>query len=116
MGTGVAAINWISLALTGSAATVVAVIAVAVVGTRYLFGRGASKRVIQVVLGCFVLFGAASISAGLFALAGTGPTKAIPRHASLPNLAESSVALTNADPYAGAAARPNDRDFERELD
>ena len=50
----------------------VAVIAVAVVGFMMLTGRMNWRYGASVILGCFILFGAASIVAGIQSAAGSG--------------------------------------------
>ena len=64
-----AAINWIQGTLLGNVATAVAVIAVAIVGFMMLTGRMNWRHGITVIIGCFVLFGAAAIVAGIQAAA-----------------------------------------------
>ena len=64
-----AAINWIEGTLLGNVATTVAVIAVAIVGFMMLTGRMNWRHGATVILGCFILFGAASIVAGIQAMA-----------------------------------------------
>jgi type IV secretion system protein VirB2 len=59
------AVNWLQGTLMGTVATTVAVIAVAVVGFMMLTGRINWRHGAVVILGCFVLFGAASIVAGI---------------------------------------------------
>ncbi len=66
----VGAIGWIQGTLLGTVATVVAVIAVAVVGLMMLTGRMNWRYGATVILGCFILFGAASIVAGIQSAAG----------------------------------------------
>lgn len=61
----VGAVNWLQGTLLGTVATVVAVIAVAAVGFMMLTGRMNWRHGAVVILGCFVLFGAASIVAGI---------------------------------------------------
>lgn len=68
----VGAINWIQGTLLGTVATVVAVIAVAVVGLMMLTGRMNWRYGATVILGCFILFGAASIVAGIQSAASGG--------------------------------------------
>ena len=68
----VAAVAWIQGTLLGTVATVVAVIAVAVVGFMMLTGRMNWRYGASVILGCFILFGAASIVAGIQSAAGGG--------------------------------------------
>ena len=59
------AVNWLQGPLLGTVATTVAVIAVAVVGFMMLTGRINWRHGAVVILGCFILFGAASIVAGI---------------------------------------------------
>ena len=68
----VSAVNWLQGTLLGTAATVAAVIAVAAVGFMMLTGRVNWRYGVTVVLGCFVLFGAASIVAGIHSAATLG--------------------------------------------
>lgn len=65
----VGAVNWLQGTLLGTVATVVAVIAVAAVGFMMLTGRINWRHGAVVILGCFILFGAASIVAGIRAAA-----------------------------------------------
>jgi len=64
-----ASIGWIQGTLLGNVATAVAVIAVAIVGFMMLTGRMNWRHGVTVIIGCFVLFGAASIVAGIQAAA-----------------------------------------------
>lgn len=59
------AVRWLQGTLLGTVATVVAVIAIASVGFLMLTGRINWRHGAVVVLGCFILFGAASIVAGI---------------------------------------------------
>ncbi|MEO7246844.1 MAG: TrbC/VirB2 family protein [Novosphingobium sp.] len=68
----VAAVAWIQGTLLGTVATVIAVIAVAIVGFMMLTGRMNWRYGATVILGCFVLFGAASIVAGIQSAAAGG--------------------------------------------
>lgn len=61
----VGALRWVQGTLMGTVATVAAVVAVAVVGMMMLTGRINWRYGASVILGCFVLFGAASIVAGI---------------------------------------------------
>jgi type IV secretion system protein VirB2 len=63
------AVNGLQGTLMGTVATTVAVIAVAVVGFMMLTGRINWRHGAVVILGCFILFGAASIVAGIRAAA-----------------------------------------------
>lgn len=66
------AMDWLQGTLLGTVATVAAVIAVAAVGFMMLTGRINWRHGAVVILGCFVLFGAASIVAGIRAAAAGG--------------------------------------------
>lgn len=61
----VSAVQWLQGTLLGTVATVVAVIAVACVGFMMLTGRMNWRYGGVVILGCFILFGAVSIVAGI---------------------------------------------------
>ncbi|GAC1480607.1 MAG: TrbC/VirB2 family protein [Steroidobacteraceae bacterium] len=64
------AVDWLQGTLLGNVATAVAVIAVAAVGFMMLTGRINWKYGATVVLGLFILFGAASIVGGIRSAAG----------------------------------------------
>jgi len=68
----VSAVNWLQGTLLGTIATVAAVIAIAAVGFMMLTGRINWRYGVTVVLGCFILFGAASIVAGIHSTATLG--------------------------------------------
>lgn len=68
----IAAVDWLQGTLLGTIATVVAVIAVAAVGFMMLTGRINWRYGATVILGCFILFGAASIVAGIQSTAQLG--------------------------------------------
>lgn len=68
----VGAVRWLEGTLLGTVATVVAVIAVAVVGFMMLTGRINWRYGATVILGCFILFGAAGIVAGIQSAATAG--------------------------------------------
>jgi len=59
------ALQWIEGTLMGNVATTAAVIAVAVVGLMMLTGRIDWRRGLVVVLGAFIIFGAAAIVEGM---------------------------------------------------
>lgn len=71
-GVFISAVNWLQGTLLGTVATVAAVIAVATVGFMMLTGRINWRHGATVILGCFVLFGAASIVAGIQSTATLG--------------------------------------------
>ena len=64
------AVSWLQGTLLGNVATAVAVVAVAAVGFMMLTGRMNWRYGATVVLGLFILFGAASIVAGIRSAAG----------------------------------------------
>ena len=64
------ALLWLQGTLMGTVATVAAVIAVAGVGFMMLTGRMNWRYGLTVILGCFILFGAGSIVAGIRQSAG----------------------------------------------
>lgn len=63
------AVNWLQGTLLGTIATTIAIIAVAAVGFMMLTGRVNWRHGAVVLLGCFIVFGAASIVAGIRAVA-----------------------------------------------
>ena len=63
------ALAWMQGTLLGNVATAVAVMAVAAVGFMMLTGRMNWRFGATVIVGCFVLFGAASIVSGIQAAA-----------------------------------------------
>lgn len=64
------AMTWLQGTLLGTVATVAAVIAVAVVGFMMLTGRMNWRHGGTVILGCFIVFGAGAIVAGIRQTAG----------------------------------------------
>lgn len=68
----VAALAWMEGTLLGNVATAVAVMAVAAVGFMMLTGRMNWRFGATVIIGCFILFGAASIVSGIQSAAGAG--------------------------------------------
>lgn len=68
----VSAVQWLQGTLLGTVATVAAVIAVASVGFLMLTGRINWRYGVTVIIGCFILFGAASIVAGIQSTATLG--------------------------------------------
>jgi type IV secretory pathway VirB2 component (pilin) len=61
----IAALAWIQGTLMGNVATAIAVMAVAAVGFMMLTGRVNWRFAATVIIGCFVLFGAGAIVAGI---------------------------------------------------
>ena len=103
----VAAVQWLQHTLLGTIATTVAIVAVAWVGVMILSGRVNLRHGATVVLGCFLLFGASSIAAGI--QSATGGADQPPEYpAQAFSVPPPEVALPpgphpNYDPYAGAS-------------
>jgi type IV secretory pathway VirB2 component (pilin) len=107
-----AAVQWLQSTLLGTVATTVAVISVATVGLMMLSGRIDLRRGASVVLGCFVLFGASSIAAGIRSVASGDSVPAepvlqvdpwLPPPPPPPPPSPPPQPPADADPYAGAA-------------
>jgi type IV secretion system protein VirB2 len=64
-----AALQWVQGTLLGNLATTAAVIAIAVVGLMMLSGRIEWRRGLTVIIGAFIVFGAAAIVAGIRSVA-----------------------------------------------
>src|SRR5256885_2783026 len=71
-GAVISAVTWLEGTLFGTVATVAAVMAVATVGLMMLTGRINWRYGATVILGCFILFGASSIVAGIHSAAVLG--------------------------------------------
>jgi type IV secretion system protein VirB2 len=66
------AVTWLQGTLLGNVATALAVIAVGATGLMMLTGRIDWRRGATVILGCFIVFGAAAIVAGVRSIAAGG--------------------------------------------
>jgi type IV secretion system protein VirB2 len=66
------ALSWMQATMLGNVATAVAVMAVAAVGFMMLTGRLNWRFGATVIVGCFVLFGAGAIVAGIQSAAAAG--------------------------------------------
>jgi type IV secretion system protein VirB2 len=101
----VGAVLWLQDTVLGTVATSVAVTAVAWVGMLMLAGRLDIRRGLTVVLGCFMVFGATSIVAGIRSATEAGGSVAVAAipPPPLPPMAHSP---RNRDPYAGASILP----------
>ena len=110
-GTGAvaAAVQWLQGALLGTVATSVAVICVAAIGLMMLTGRVSFRRAGVVVIGCFIVFGAAGIAAGIHSIAGLGGAGPVVEPAyyaappAPPQPPPPPPPAAQPDPYAGAA-------------
>lgn len=102
-----AAVQWLQGTLLGTLATTVAVIAIAWIGIGMLTGRIEIRRGAIVVLGCFVVFGAPAIVAGLMRIGEGSATPVPPTTLTLvPRPVFITPTPTPYDPYAGASV-PN---------
>lgn len=95
---------WMQGAVLGTTATVVAVIAIAVVGLLMLTGRLELRRGVTVVLGCFVLFGVAGIATSLTgqSMAAEELSRVVPKSGPV-GWGQPSPQPLSDDPYAGAS-------------
>lgn len=101
------AVAWIQGVLLGPVATGIAVVAIAAIGFGMLTGRVDLRRGATVVMGCFILFGASNIVAGLQgAASGSTDYSAPPVLVSPPpaSVRPAPSPLPPYDPYAGASA------------
>ena len=96
------AAEWLQDFLLGAPATSIAMLAVAWVGLQMLDGRISVKRGVEVILGCFILFSAPALIAGLW---GSTSDAVVPQFEPSPLPSSKPVPSTSApyDPYAGAA-------------
>src|SRR5690349_2353048 len=102
-----AAAAWLQGTLLGTIATSIAIIAVSSVGLMMLAGRVPVRRGLTVIGGCFVLFGAPAIAAGLQSSLGAGggvPAARVPAQLTGPPApAPEPYRAASRDPYAGAS-------------
>ena len=102
-----AAVLWVQAVLLGPMAVTVAVIAVASVGWMMLGGHIRVRRGMTVIGGCFILFGAPTIAAGIQSSVGGGVTIAdVPAAGAPPSIGPPPTLPAippAADPYAGAS-------------
>jgi type IV secretory pathway VirB2 component (pilin) len=103
----VAAVAWLQGTLLGTVATAIAVIAVSAIGLMMLAGRVNLRYGATVILGCFILFGASAIVAGIrSSMSGTARIAASPAPEAPPPMVAPPPAPpppANRDPYAGAS-------------
>lgn len=105
----VGAVDWVRGVLLGSIGTMIAVVAVAAVGLLMLSGRVPVRRGLIVVLGCFVLFSAATIADGLVSGATASATPPEPvSPPPPPAYTPSQPKPVPYDPYAGASVPSRD--------
>lgn len=107
----VAAAQWLQGTLLGTVATTIAVVAIATMGFMMLTGRTDWKRGVTVIVGCFIVFGASSIAAGIQSVTDSNgttepPMAYNPSLRTYPTPVQPSQ-LVPYDPYAGASVPPN---------
>ena len=101
-----AAMQWLQATLLGSLATSIAIIAVASTGFLLMSGRMGVRRGAQVIFGCFILFGASSIAAGILRVTDgrSSSVEASPTQPTSPLIPPPAATKPIPyDPYAGAA-------------
>jgi type IV secretory pathway VirB2 component (pilin) len=98
---------WVKALLLGPVAVAIAVIAVACLGILILQGRIPVRRGVVIVVGCFILFGAPTIAAGLEDVIAGTDIERIPDPAPIvrsPSPAPTSPPTSPGyDPYSGAS-------------
>jgi type IV secretory pathway VirB2 component (pilin) len=103
----VAAVAWLQGTLLGTIATTIAIIAIASVGLMMLAGRVNIRHGLTVVMGCFIVFGASAIVAGIqSSLAGRGQAARVVTAETPPPMVAAPPPPpppANNDPYAGAS-------------
>jgi type IV secretory pathway VirB2 component (pilin) len=103
----VAAISWLQATLLGTFATIVATVAVSSIGLMMLTGRVHIRNGLTVIAGCFILFGASTIAAGIqSSLGGDGAVVYSPPAGLTdpsPTPPPPAPPPANQDPYAGAS-------------
>jgi type IV secretory pathway VirB2 component (pilin) len=105
----VAAVRWLEGLLTGPIATAAAVIAVGALGAGMLTGRIDVARGVRIILGCFILFGAAALAQSVEVMTADNP--AVVGSSSAADIAPGlggpaparSLTAAATDPYAGAS-------------
>lgn len=107
----VAAVQWLEAVALGTIATSIALIAVASIGFLMLTGRLPIRRGATVIAGCFILFGAPTIAAGILGAIQPGAPATPPAAQAIP-VPPPPLPLPRAtptppyDPYSGAALTP----------
>jgi type IV secretory pathway VirB2 component (pilin) len=97
-----AAVGWLQATLVGTVATTVAVLAIASIGFLMLTGRIDIRRAARVILGCFILFSAATIANGIVGTLQPAPPPPAPE-AQAPAYTPSVPKASSADPFPGAS-------------
>lgn len=107
-----AAMDWLQSIFVGDVATAIAVVAVAGFGLLLLTGRLPKRRGVQLIVGCFIIFGAPSIAAGILMALNIDSDPRVVEPVNSPPTAIVAAApppqspAVPYDPYAGAALPP----------
>lgn len=100
----VGAVQWLQGAMLGTVATSLAVIAIALLGFGMLTGRIDVRRAFAAILGCFIIFLAPSIAAGILEASKTEVANISGAPAASPSpLPSFNASPEPYDPYAGAS-------------
>ena len=98
---------WVEALVLGSIATTLGVLAIAACGLLMLWGRIDVRRGLTVVLGCFIIFGAPSIAAGLRSVGNDGEASesrpALNGPLAIAPIPTAPSQPSGYDPYAGAS-------------
>lgn len=104
------AVDWLNATVLGTLAPTIAVLAVASIGFLLLSGRVDARRAMQVVLGCFILFGASTIAGGIMGVGDAAGELRVaeaplspPPPVYPPTVPSAQETPSAFDPYAGAA-------------
>lgn len=101
--------DWLQATFLGTLATSTAIVAIASIGFLMLSGRIDVRRSAQAIFGCFMIFGASTVAAGIVsAVPGRSASDAVAQAPTPPQSLPTPPAYPNAnasafDPYAGAA-------------
>ena len=107
------AASFVAGTLTGSLAAAIAIIAVGWFGLMVMSGRLSRRRGIQLILGCFIVFGAPLIAGGIIGSleGGEASPELVPPPAApplkMPAAVQRPASSNPYDPYAGAALPPH---------
>ena len=99
----VEAVGWLRAALLGSTGTAVAVLAVGTLGLLMFNGRLPARRGATVLIGCFILFSAATIANDLIGAASMTAEPVVSPVTPQAAYAPSVPKPVPYDPYAGAS-------------
>ena len=111
-----AALNWLSQLAVGRAGTAVAILIVSALGLSLLQGRLPVRRGAMAIIGCFILFSAHSIAAGLLSVGNRSPEGGGAATPVEPRLYVPPVPQpVPYDPYAGASVPTRPQDSARDL-